>query len=121
MNLRANILAGLAVVAFLATGDAQASEPAKWDGWIVGKPCVAELRIVDCPLRLIGEPVLLMEDGRHVAFLFGDKTAVKETDIDGAYGRKVRLQGSMKDGVVVPERMDLLEIVGEKKFFKGCL
>ncbi|MBI5120079.1 MAG: hypothetical protein HZA67_03685 [Rhodospirillales bacterium] len=105
----------------MVPGTVLAADSGKWEGWIVGKSCVEELHIVDCPLSLIGEPVLLLENGGHVAFHYGDATAVKHTDIDAAYGRKVRLLGEMKDGAVVPVRMEMLETVGEKKFFKGCL
>ncbi|MBI4967021.1 MAG: hypothetical protein HZC25_02770 [Rhodospirillales bacterium] len=120
MGARARLMVGLAAATLLA-GNAGAAEPDQWDGWIVGRPCVAELRIVDCPLSLVGDPVLLMEDGRHLVFRYGDKAPVKETDIDAAYGRKVRFLGPIEDGVIAAVRLDLLEAVGEKKFFKGCL
>jgi hypothetical protein len=105
----------------LAAGTARAGEAERWEGWIVGEPCAGGPQITDCPLRFVDRPVLLMEDGRHLAFVFGDVAAVKTADIDGAYGRKVRLQGALKDGVIVPVRLDVLEATGERKFFKGCL
>lgn len=46
---------------------------ASFDGWLVGEPCARELRIADCPLVHADRPVLLLEDGRTLAFLHGDK------------------------------------------------
>lgn len=113
----------LVVVAagLVLAGSAAAAEPDRWEGWIVGEPCVGAPQIADCPLRFIDRPVLLLADGRHLAFQHGGTAAIKATDVDAAYGRKVRIQGSMADDGIVPVRIDVLEATGERKFFKGCL
>jgi len=111
----------LAGIILLAARPAGAAGDERFDGWIVGKPCVGGPQIADCPLRFVDEPVLLLEDGRYLAFVHGDAAAVKPADVDAAYGRRVRLQGTLTNGVIVPVRMDVLEVVGERKFFKGCL
>jgi len=109
------------LAALLLLTPAQAGEPQRWEGWIVGAPCAQSLQISDCPLRFISQPVLLLENGEHLLFDYGDKSPLKLSDIDLAYGRKVAIQGEQKEGVIAPARMDVLEVVGEKKFFKGCL
>ncbi|KAB2873935.1 MAG: hypothetical protein F9K38_16225 [Pseudorhodoplanes sp.] len=119
MRYRAWPIAVTAVIVLTSHG--WAGDLARWEGWIVGEPCVDSLQISDCPLRFRARPVLLQEDGSHLSFAHGDKSTLKHPDIDAAYGRKVVIQGEMKDGVVVPARLDVLEVVGEKKFFKGCL
>jgi hypothetical protein len=92
-----------------------------WEGWIVGEPCAARLQVADCPLRHIEHPVLLLEDGRALAFLHGEGKSIAPDALDKAYGKKVRLSGEAKDGVLHPVRLETLEISGERKFFKGCL
>lgn len=92
-----------------------------WEGWIVGEPCAARLQVADCPLRHIDRPVLLLEDGRALAFLHGDGRSVALDALDKAYGKKVRLTGEVRDGVLHPVKLETLEISGERKFFKGCL
>lgn len=92
-----------------------------WDGWIVGKPCAADLKVADCPLRHVGDPVLLMENGEQIAFRFGDGSAIGDVEVDEAYGKKIRLTGALRNGRIEPARMDLLEKSGAQKFFKGCL
>jgi len=98
-----------------------AAEPQAWEGWVVGEPCVAPLQVADCPLRHADRPVLLLEEGRALAFVVAEGRAVSPAEVDKAYGKKVRIQGSLKDGVLQPVRLDVLEASGERKFFKGCL
>lgn len=93
---------------------------ASFDGWVVGEPCAAQLRIADCPLRFADHPVLLLEDGRRLAFLHGDK-GIAWDQVDKAYGKKVRVSGELRDGVLHVARLDVQEVAGERKFFKGCL
>ncbi|OZA30713.1 MAG: hypothetical protein B7X93_02280 [Hydrogenophilales bacterium 17-61-9] len=92
-----------------------------WDGWIIGEPCAAAFQVADCPLRHVDHPVLLLEDGRTLAFLYGEGRSIAPDALDKAYGKKVRLIGEFKDGVLQPVKLDLLETSGERKFFKGCL
>lgn len=115
------VAAGLAAIMAVASPARAGGETAVWDGWIVGAPCAAELQVADCPLRHVDDPVLLTEAGDQIAFGFGDGTAVSDVDVDGAYGKKVRLTGRLADGRIEPVRMDLLEKSGAQKFFKGCL
>jgi hypothetical protein len=105
----------------LSVGSASAAEPQTWEGWVVGRPCLEGLQIADCPLRFVDSPVLLLADGQHFAFRHGEEAAVKPADVDTAYGRRVRLQGKLEGGVIVPDRIDVLEATSERKFFKGCL
>jgi hypothetical protein len=92
-----------------------------WDGWIIGEPCAASFQVADCPLRHIDRPVLLLEDGRTLAFVHGEGRSIAPDALDKAYGKKVRLSGELKDGVLQPVKLDLQESSGERKFFKGCL
>ncbi len=92
-----------------------------WDGWIVGEPCAAAFQVADCPLRHIERPVLLLEDGRTLAFLHGEGGSIAPDALDKAYGKKVRLTGELKAGVLHADKLDLQETSGERKFFKGCL
>lgn len=92
-----------------------------WEGWIIGEPCVADLRVADCPLRHVGSPVLLLENGQALPFHYGDDSGVRLVDIDKAYSKKVRLTGKLIDGTIKSVRLDLLEKSGERTFFKGCL
>lgn len=94
---------------------------ADWEGWIVGEPCAARLQVADCPLRHIDRPVLLLADGGKLAFLHGEGRSIAPDALDKAYGKKVRLSGELRDGVLHPLRMETLEVSGERKFFKGCL
>ncbi len=105
-----------ALAAFSAL--AQAGE---WEGWLVGEPCAAALQVADCPLRHVDRPVLLLESGEQLAFVWGEGQAVTAADVDKSYSRKVRLTGELKAGVLAPIKLDQLETSGEKKFFKGCL
>lgn len=93
----------------------------EWEGWLVGAPCAAALQVADCPLRHVDRTVLLLENGEKLAFLWGEGRAVTTADVDKSYSKKVRLTGELKDGVLQPVKLDLLETSGEKKFFKGCL
>lgn len=93
---------------------------ATFDGWLVGEPCAAALRIADCPLSFADRPVLLLEDGRALAFQHGDK-GVAWDQVDKAYGKKVSVSGEIRDGVLHVVRLDIKEATGERKFFKGCL
>jgi hypothetical protein len=111
------------LVSLLAALVPPASAPvfsATFDGWLVGEPCARELRIADCPLAHADRPVLLLEDGRTLAFLHGDK-GVAWDQVDKAYGKKVSLTGEIRDGLLHAVRLDVKEATGEKKFFKGCL
>lgn len=92
-----------------------------WDGWIIGEPCAAAYQVADCPLHHVDRPVLLLEDGRILAFLHGEAGTIAPDALDKAYGKKVRLTGELRDGVLQPVKLDLLETSGERKFFKGCL
>lgn len=107
-------------VALLCASPALANSQ-NWEGWIVGEPCAARLQVADCPLRHIDRPVLLLEDGRKLAFLHGEGRSVALDALDKAYGKKVRLTGEIRDGVLHPVRLETLEVTGERKFFKGCL
>ncbi len=111
---RALLLAALVAPSAFAAGQA-------WEGWIIGEPCAAHLQVADCPLRHIDRPVLLLEDGRALAFLHGEGKSVAPDALDKAYGKKVRLTGEIRDGVLQPVRLETLEVTGEHKFFKGCL
>ena len=110
-----------AIMTAAAVLPSQAGELSRWEGWIVGEPCVRSLQIAECSLRFVDQPVLLLENGEHLNFIYGEKSSLKHADIDIAYGRKVAIQGEQKSGVIVPARLDVLELAGEKKFFKGCL
>jgi hypothetical protein len=100
---------------------AHAAESQSWEGWIVGEPCAARLQVADCPLRHIDRPVLLLEEGRALAFIVAEGRAVSPAEVDKAYGKKVRIQGGLQDGVLQPVQLEVLEVSGERKFFKGCL
>jgi hypothetical protein len=110
-------------VAFLslAASVSQAAEQQTWEGWIVGAPCAERLQVADCPLSFVDRPVLLLENGQKLAFLSGDGKAISADEVDKAYAKKVRLSGEVKEGVLHPVKLDLLEVSGERKFFKGCL
>lgn len=110
----------LLAIACLSVPSAFAANQA-WEGWFVGEQCAARLQVADCPLRHIDRPVLLLEDGRALAFLHGEGKRIAPDAIDKAYGKKVRLFGEIRDGVLHPVRLETLEISGERKFFKGCL
>ncbi len=109
------------VFAALSIPAAHAGELQAWEGWIVGEPCAAALRVADCPLHYVDQPVLLLENGKKLAFLSGEGKSISAEEVDKAYAKKVRLSGEVKDGVLHPVKLDLLEISGERKFFKGCL
>lgn len=111
----------LLVLFALALPAAAAAEPQSWEGWIVGEPCAARLQVADCPLRHADRPVLLLEEGRALAFVVAEGRAVSPAEVDKVYGKKVRIQGNLKEGVLQPSRLDALEASGERKFFKGCL
>lgn len=100
---------------------AYGTELQAWEGWIVGEPCAVTLRVADCPLHYVDQPVLLLENGQKLAFLSGDGKAISAEEVDKAYAKKVRLSGEVKQGVLHPVKLDLLETSGERKFFKGCL
>ena len=110
-----------ALLALCLPAAAHATEPQSWEGWIVGEPCAARLQVADCPLRHADRPVLLLEEGRALAFVVADGKGIAPDQVDKAYGKKVRIQGELKAGVLYPSRLDVLEISGERKFFKGCL
>lgn len=113
------LMTGLLLVVLLATP--ARAEPPTFDGWVVGEPCAPILRVADCPLRFVDRPVLLLENGETLAFVFGEGKTIAPAEIDKVYARKVSVSGEIRDGVLVPIKLDLLEIVGERKFFKGCL
>ncbi len=100
---------------------AHAAESQSWEGWIVGEPCADRLQVADCPLRYIDRPVLLLEDGRALAFVVAEGRAASPAEVDKAYGKKIRIQGGLQDGVLQPVQLEVLEVSGERKFFKGCL
>lgn len=117
--MRASMLRSLTAAAGLfAASSAGAGE---WVGWLVGEPCAASLQVADCPLRHIDQPVLLLESGERLAFAWGEGQAVNAAAVDKSYAKKVRLTGEIKDGLLAPVKLDVLETSGEKKFFKGCL
>lgn len=93
----------------------------EWEGWLVGEPCAAARQVVDCPLRHVDRPVLLLENGEKLAFAWGDGMAVTPAAVDKSYAKKVRLTGELNGGTIAPVKLDVLETSGEKKFFKGCL
>ncbi|WP_139349785.1 hypothetical protein [Thioalkalivibrio denitrificans] len=90
-----------------------------WEGWIVGGPCAGELRIADCPLRYVDQPVLLLEDGDAVPFRYGEGTGIRDVDIDESYTMLVRITGEREDGVIQSVRLDRLEDSPDRTFFKG--
>lgn len=108
----------LALTVLLCAAPAFAAE---WVGWLVGAPCAASLQVADCPLRHVDQPVLLLESGEKLAFAWGDGQAIDAAAVDKSYAKKVRLTGAIKEGVLAPVKLDVLETSGEKKFFKGCL
>lgn len=93
----------------------------EWVGWVVGEPCAASLQVADCPLRHVDQPVLLLESGDKLAFVWGEGKAINAAAVDKSYAKKVRMTGDIKEGVLAPVKLDVLETSGEKKFFKGCL
>jgi hypothetical protein len=93
-----------------------------WEGWIIGAPCANALRVADCPLRYVDQPVLLLENGEPRSFVQADGGSIRTQDIDQAYSKKVRLTGALQpDGAIQAVRLDLLEVSGDRIFFKGCL
>ncbi|MBI4756732.1 MAG: hypothetical protein HY778_15210 [Betaproteobacteria bacterium] len=100
---------------------AAAAGAGEWEGWLVGEPCAAAFQVADCPLRHVDRPVLLLESGEKLAFAWGEGRAVDAAAVDKSYAKKVRLTGELKAGVIAPVKLDVLELSGEKKFFKGCL
>lgn len=120
--MRTSGLSGGHLLALLLwAGAAAGAEDAlpTWDGWIVGEPCAGELRIADCPLRHIDRPVLLLEDGDAVPFRYGEGTGIRDVDIDESYTMLVRITGERKDGVIQSVRLDRLEEMPDRTFFKG--
>lgn len=113
------LMALLLVLSFPAA--AHAAESRSWEGWIVGEPCADRLQVADCPLRHIDRPVLLLEEGRALAFVVAEGVAISPAEVDKAYGKKVRIRGDLRDGVLQPVQLEVLEVSGERKFFKGCL
>ncbi|MEW6647050.1 MAG: hypothetical protein AB1450_07615 [Pseudomonadota bacterium] len=111
----------LLTLALLPAGVFAAEPLPTWEGWIVGRPCAGELRVADCPLRHIDDPVLLLESGAAYPFSYGGAAAVRVQDVDQAYSKKVRLTGNIADGAIQAVRMDVLETSGARTFFKGCL
>lgn len=111
----------VAVLALLPVALPAAEALPTWEGWIVGVPCAADLRVADCPLRHVDKPVLLLENGEVYPFRYGGNSSIQEQDIDKAYSKKVRLTGAIADGGIESVRMDLLEQSGARTFFKGCL
>ncbi len=109
----------LAALLLLAAAPVSAQE--EWVGWIVGGPCAERLQVADCPLSHVDRPVLLLENGQKMAFLSGEGKAISAEEVDKAYAKKVRLSGEIKEGMLHPVKLDLLEVSGERKFFKGCL
>lgn len=109
------------LLSLLAMPAVRAAELAAWEGWIVGEPCAASRRVADCPLSFVDRPVLLLENGQKLAFLSGEGKAISAEEVDKAFAKKVRLSGELKEGVLHPVKLDLLEVSGERKFFKGCL
>lgn len=91
------------------------------EGWIIGEPCATGRQVADCPLRHIDRPVLLLADGTAVPFVHGEGSSIAPDALDKAYGKKVRLTGDIRQGVLQPVRLEVLEVSGERKFFKGCL
>lgn len=118
--MKALVLHSALVLAAVAGAGHAASLPT-WEGWIVGAPCADARRIADCPLRHVNEPVLLAANGEIHGFRHGAGTGVRQVDVDKGYGKKVRLTGELKEGVIESVRIDVLEKSGERKFFKGCL
>ncbi|QFY88351.1 hypothetical protein D5125_02015 [Magnetovirga frankeli] len=123
------LLAGLLLLPLLAQAQTQAQAKTQtqpqplptWEGWIVGRACAGELRVSDCPLRQVSDPVLLLENGRFYPFRYGDDSAIRYQDIDEAFSKRVRLTGAIEAGVIQSVRLDLLEVSAERTFFKGCL
>jgi hypothetical protein len=111
----------IALLALSLSAAAHAVESPSWEGWIVGEPCADRLQVADCPLRHIERPVLLLEDGRALAFVMAEGRVASPAEVDKAYGKKVRIQGGLQDGVLQPVKLEVLEVSGERKFFKGCL
>jgi hypothetical protein len=111
----------IALLALSLSAAAHAVESPSWEGWIVGEPCADRLQVADCPLRHIERPVLLLEDGRALAFVMAEGRVASPAEVDKAYGKKVRIQGGLQDGVLQPVQLEVLEVSGERKFFKGCL
>ena len=111
----------IALLFALSPAAAHAAESPSWEGWIVGEPCADRLQVADCPLRYIERPVLLLEDGRALAFVMAEGRVASPAEVDKAYGKKVRIQGGLQDGVLQPVKLEVLEVSGERKFFKGCL
>jgi hypothetical protein len=111
----------IALLALSLAATANAAESQSWEGWVVGEPCADRLQVADCPLRHIDRPVLLLEDGRALAFVVAEGRAVSPAEVDKAYGKKIRIQGGLQDGVLQPVQLEVLEVSGERKFFKGCL
>lgn len=111
----------IALLTFGLPAAAHAVEVQFWEGWIVGEPCAARLQVADCPLRHIDRPVLLLEEGRALIFVVAEGRVVSPAEVDKAYGKKVRIQGGLQDGVLQPVQLEVLEVSGERKFFKGCL
>ena len=119
MNPRRHVLSAILV---LLPAALPAAEPLPaWEGWIIGRPCATDLKVADCPLRHVDDPVLLLENGEVHAFRYGSGTPIREQDLDKAYSKKVRLTGVLAGEIIQSVRMDLLEISGERTFFKGCL
>jgi hypothetical protein len=111
----------IALLALSLSAAAHAVESPSWEGWIVGEPCADRLQVADCPLRHIERPVLLLEDGRALAFVMAEGRVASPAEVDKAYGKKVRIQGGLPDGGLQPVKLAVLVVSGERKFFKGCL
>lgn len=114
------VIGGLSLVLLIWAGPAGTDDALPtWEGWIVGEPCATELRIADCPLRHVDRPVLLLADGEVVPFHHGEGTGIRDVDVDESYTMHVRITGERMDGVIHSVRLDRLEEMPDRTFFKG--
>ncbi|AGA33346.1 hypothetical protein TVNIR_1682 [Thioalkalivibrio nitratireducens DSM 14787] len=68
----------------------------QWEGWLVGAPCAQTLTVQDCPLRHVDASVRLLENGEALALSYGEGTAIRDVDVDQAYGKRVRVSGQLR-------------------------
>jgi ribosomal 30S subunit maturation factor RimM len=112
------IIPGVLLLLMLFSGRVSLAEDEKIKGKLVGEDCARQLKLGECFLEKAYPMVLFTDEGDYYRI---ELMGMDIVELDRAFGRNVELTGTLAGGKIKVKGIEVLEPIGEREFFKGCL
>lgn len=87
-------------------------------GRLIGETCAKKGRVGECYFKWANPMVLWTEEGDYYRIdLRGE--GLDQVALDKAFGKEVLVEGEVTEGTIRVTKLEVLNPVGKKEFFKG--